>query len=523
MTGKSFILNQLAGGSSDGGFAVGSSVQACTKGIWLWGAPLKQNKSPSSSGVDHLLLLDTEGLQSISATEGHDAKIFCLAILLSSFFIYNADKQINSAALDQLSLVAQLTQRIRVHADAAASANSASASSASSLASFFPRFVWLLRDFQLELTAADGHTPLSPTEYLEECLKPQPGASAAVREQNETREALRALFSQRECVALPHPTIGTTLPPSALKALPSLSKLAPGFQQGVNALKSMVTTAVPPKRLHGTSLTGPMLLALADSYVSAINDGALPTISTAWQSVITLESHRALSEATEVYTSGAARLTPSANTAESAIMEEAAWLSEHARLREAAIARFHQITVGDDGNTGGGFLEKLDAAIEAERARVSELLAARSTTLCERLVSSLTDRLNAYMAKQSSNGKSGPPQHAETLRSSSANCSMSTRARRWEPARRMAARPSSSGSFPRCVRRLLLWRETRRRRGRTRRMRASALTRSRAISTEAARISRRRAVSSPRHASRRHRRHRPPRRRRRRRRRVTAR
>ena len=47
-TGKSYILNQLGGQAKtkgDKGFGVGSSVQAKTKGIWLWGAPLKPTSS----------------------------------------------------------------------------------------------------------------------------------------------------------------------------------------------------------------------------------------------------------------------------------------------------------------------------------------------------------------------------------------------------------------------------------------------------------------------------------------------
>eukprot|EP00966_Prymnesium_polylepis_P205675 4766010-Prymnesium_polylepis.1 len=32
-TGKSYVLNQLAG--RDGAFGTGSTVQACTKGIWM--------------------------------------------------------------------------------------------------------------------------------------------------------------------------------------------------------------------------------------------------------------------------------------------------------------------------------------------------------------------------------------------------------------------------------------------------------------------------------------------------------
>ena len=116
-TGKSFILNQLAG--QDAGFGIGSSVQAHTKGVWLWGAPL-QGRGPGSPM--NIILLDTEGLSSISQTEGHDAKIFCLAILLSSIFVYNSEKAINSGALDQLSLVVQLIKKIRVHAEGTDSA-----------------------------------------------------------------------------------------------------------------------------------------------------------------------------------------------------------------------------------------------------------------------------------------------------------------------------------------------------------------------------------------------------------------
>ncbi len=40
-TGKSYILNQLAG--QNAGFGIGSSVQAHTKGVWVWGAPLAQS------------------------------------------------------------------------------------------------------------------------------------------------------------------------------------------------------------------------------------------------------------------------------------------------------------------------------------------------------------------------------------------------------------------------------------------------------------------------------------------------
>ncbi|OIT18744.1 hypothetical protein A4A49_43592, partial [Nicotiana attenuata] len=56
--GKSFILNQLLGRSS--GFQVAPTHRPCTKGIWLWSAPLRRT---ALDGTEYnLLLLDTEGI-----------------------------------------------------------------------------------------------------------------------------------------------------------------------------------------------------------------------------------------------------------------------------------------------------------------------------------------------------------------------------------------------------------------------------------------------------------------------------
>ena len=56
-----------------------------------------------------------------------------------------------------------------------------------------------------------------------------------------------------------------------------------GFRDGVTRLKRGVLADVGEKKMNGTVLDGPMLLGLTDAYVKAINEGALPTISTAWQ------------------------------------------------------------------------------------------------------------------------------------------------------------------------------------------------------------------------------------------------
>lgn len=63
-------------------------------------------------------------------------------MLLSSLFVYNQMGGIDEASLDRLSLVTEMTKHIRVRA---------SGSDASELGEFTPSFMWLLRDFYLQL------------------------------------------------------------------------------------------------------------------------------------------------------------------------------------------------------------------------------------------------------------------------------------------------------------------------------------------------------------------------------------
>ena len=149
-TGKSFILNQLTGNSSPkSGFAIGSTVNACTKGLWIWGQ--REQSSSSDGSTLTTIFIDTEGIGSPDATLKYDLQIFSFAVLLSSLFIYNGMGTIDESALDRLSLVAKLTEAIDAKSEFAAE---------------FPSFLWLLRDFSLQLVDANGDE-MSEREYLE--------------------------------------------------------------------------------------------------------------------------------------------------------------------------------------------------------------------------------------------------------------------------------------------------------------------------------------------------------------------
>jgi hypothetical protein len=61
-----------------------------------------------------VLVIDSEGLGALDEDSNHDVRIFSLAILLSSYFIYNSVGNIDENALSNLSLVINLTKHIHL-------------------------------------------------------------------------------------------------------------------------------------------------------------------------------------------------------------------------------------------------------------------------------------------------------------------------------------------------------------------------------------------------------------------------
>uniref|UniRef100_A0A8C8UB86 GB1/RHD3-type G domain-containing protein n=1 Tax=Peromyscus maniculatus bairdii TaxID=230844 RepID=A0A8C8UB86_PERMB len=168
-TGKSYLMNCLAG--QNHGFPLGSTVQSQTKGIWMWCVP--HPTKPNHT----LILLDTEGLGDVEKGDPrNDAWIFALAVLLSSTFVYNSMSTINNDALEKLhpGYVTKLTELIR----AKSSQRPDAIEDVREFVSFFPDFIWTVRDFTLELKL-DGHC-ITEDEYLENALKLIPGLGTLV-------------------------------------------------------------------------------------------------------------------------------------------------------------------------------------------------------------------------------------------------------------------------------------------------------------------------------------------------------
>lgn len=378
--GKSYILNQLLGRS--GGFQVAPTHRPCTKGLWMWSAPVERTGADGSRYS--LVLLDTEGIDAYDQTGQYSTQIFSLAVLLSSLFIYNQMGGIDEAALDRLSLVTEMTKHIRVRASDGA------ATDASELASFTPSFLWLLRDFYLRLEE-DGRI-VTPRDYLETALQSLAGSGSAVESKNRIRDSIKALFPDRDCFTLIRPVHDE----EALSNLDSLpqSALRPEFRDALGRLTRMIFHKAQPKRLGTQVLTGPVLAGLTEAYVSAINAGAVPTIATAWQGVAEAESRRAADAAEAVY----AAAFPSDIPAEDVALQTA----HQSALAEAQRA-FAEIAIGDPAIREANN-KRWHTTCEARFRDLRDKKIANAELACERAINEGTQRLHAVLRREDATG-----------------------------------------------------------------------------------------------------------------------
>uniref|UniRef100_A0A8B9TJS1 GB1/RHD3-type G domain-containing protein n=1 Tax=Anas platyrhynchos TaxID=8839 RepID=A0A8B9TJS1_ANAPL len=268
------------------GFHLGHTVQAHTKGIWMWCLPHPRQADTT------LVLLDTEGLWDPDKGDSrNDAWIFTLALLLSSTLVYNSTGTIDQQALDTLGVVTALTERVRVRA------GDSGDTVAADFVHFFPGFIWAVRDFVLELSV-DGRR-VNEDEYLEHVLRLRTGSSRVVQEQNELRRCLRNFFPNRKCFVLPPPA-----EPEAMTRLEELEEgqLRPRFLQQADAFCRHIWDTAPVKALPGrAAVTGRMLASLAERYVEAIGSSGVLCLESAVTAMAAAENRAAVAAAVAEY------------------------------------------------------------------------------------------------------------------------------------------------------------------------------------------------------------------------------
>ncbi|XP_072203844.1 guanylate-binding protein 2-like isoform X1 [Excalfactoria chinensis] len=378
-TGKSFLMNQLA--QKRVGFPLGPTVRAETKGIWMWCLP-----HPRRPGVT-LVLLDTEGLEDPNKGDSHnDAWIFTLALLLSSTLVYNSKGTIDQKALEHLELVTQLSELIRVRdgdKDGDDSVGREDDAEDCEFVRFFPGFVWVVRDFTLELRL--GERPISEDEYLEQALELKHGHSRKVQNYNATRLCLRNYFPTRKCFVLPSP-LGTG-EQRLMEELPE-DALAPRFLQQAAKFCDYVLSSAWPKTLpDGGALTGRALCMLLRSYLEAINSGRLPCLEGAAEVMMANENAAAVAAALEAYARGMRELQQPTEPA-----QLSTWHAEH--LSEALdVFRRRSFRDRDQEHQ-----RRLMEQISMEYSRLQEENDAASRRRCKALLAELVRALDTNLA-----------------------------------------------------------------------------------------------------------------------------
>lgn len=223
----------------------------------------------------HVFLLDTEGSGSTEWNTTHDAKIFALVVLLSSLFVYNSMGAIDERAINSLSLAAELSSNIAIWAN-----KKLGQTKEDVLSNFTPNFLWLLRDFVLEMKE-DGRN-ITENEYLENWLDFYNWSN---NEKNKwVREALIKFFKRWECMTMVRPVEEET----DLVNLNNLSydDLWDEFKRKADILKYKIFEDCPLKEMNSKPINGKILASLLEQYVDAVNNGAVPNINTAWEGVV---------------------------------------------------------------------------------------------------------------------------------------------------------------------------------------------------------------------------------------------
>uniref|UniRef100_A0A452F349 GB1/RHD3-type G domain-containing protein n=1 Tax=Capra hircus TaxID=9925 RepID=A0A452F349_CAPHI len=269
-TGKSYLMNKLA--RKKKGFSLGSTLQSRTKGIWMWCVPHPEKPDRT------LVLLDTEGLGDVEKGDNqNDSWIFALAILLSSTFVYNSMGTINQQAMDQLHYVTELTDRIR----ARSSPDVDEVEDSADFVSFFPDFIWTLRDFSLNLEA-DGQS-ITADEYPENSLKLRKG-----------KGDLELFFPKKKCFIFDWPTDRKKL--GQLEELCD-DELDSEFVQQAAVFCSYIFSNSKTKTLRRHQ----GLETLVQTYVNAINSGDLPCMENAVLALDEIENSAAVQKAIAHY------------------------------------------------------------------------------------------------------------------------------------------------------------------------------------------------------------------------------
>lgn len=284
-SGKSLLMNLLSG-STDNNFEVSASVNACTRGIWIYSEPITIKKDDDE--IIDVYVMDSEGLGGVDKNQNYDVQIFTLAMLLSSFFMFNSYGVIDENSLNSLGLVTALAQKIQNFEDEEDIVH---------LINHFPTFLWVLRDFVLDLQDDQGNE-ITPDQYLEYILEETEIENEFSEDHNAIRATLKRFFPERYCATLIRPS-DDERDLQNLRSDPDLLK--PEFVRQINDLRDFILNQIQIKSIGDIGLTGSDYISVIKKYVEAINNGSIPKIEDSWVAVVENQLSNGYSKSLKIY------------------------------------------------------------------------------------------------------------------------------------------------------------------------------------------------------------------------------
>eukprot|EP01127_Copromyxa_protea_P000366 TRINITY_DN1029_c0_g1_i1.p1 TRINITY_DN1029_c0_g1~~TRINITY_DN1029_c0_g1_i1.p1 ORF type:complete len:1994 (-),score=527.17 TRINITY_DN1029_c0_g1_i1:102-6083(-) len=267
--GKSTLLN-LMHSRQTAGFGLGHYMDAQTTGFWIWARRHPRNKDLT------ILLMDTEGLDTPHIPQFYNWTLAALALLCSTFFIYQSKGSIDSTATDRLGVILQVAEQI----------GGRESISSPKKETDKPEFLWLIRDHHLSFGGKE------PKDEMMRMLD------------RTERRRLEDFFDNYDCFPLPRPVDSDDM----LKYVDTLKfeDLRTDFKEEYCVLERQVfQTLGKVRKMVGQVITGTFLGNLFEKYVVAVSaKGILDDLSqlpTQKELIFKMKGEKAADLATQSY------------------------------------------------------------------------------------------------------------------------------------------------------------------------------------------------------------------------------
>ncbi|CAG8550491.1 15343_t:CDS:2 [Acaulospora morrowiae] len=262
--GKSWFANVLHGRHD--GFELGSKVEGCTRGIYMWDTPFSHEGK-------RVIVLDCEGIDDPKQEQAWAVKLFILCLIVSSTFIYNISGIVGRDDIGKLYLMTDLTKFIQPPSGY----------------DFLPRLVVLLRDFQLD-------EPDDFRKYFIEKLN---------NVNEEIAKSIKNYFHDFNVFGLPHPGCNR----SQLRDMENVAteNLDEEFVNIVVTVVRSIYSNLNPKYIGSSTMTGMSFGKFLVDCVEKMNDpenSEQLSIPSEYETVIQYMSHKATDKCMEIYESG---------------------------------------------------------------------------------------------------------------------------------------------------------------------------------------------------------------------------